>query len=169
MNAKSGHLLALTALFCANTILAGTATIDIDATKPGPPLNPRMYGIFLEEINHGVDGGLYAELIRNRGFEDAKPPEGFTFRDGRWLDEKGYDAGFSRFGYFTNGLPFWSLVQEGGAHGSMHLDMADSLNPATPRSLRLEIEDASSGRVGIANEGFWGIGVTEGEKFNLTF
>ncbi len=37
-----------------------------------------MYGIFLEEINHGVDGGLYAELIRNRGFEDSRPPEGFT-------------------------------------------------------------------------------------------
>ena len=51
----------------------------------------------------------------------------------------------------------------------MHLDMADPLSPTTPRSLRLEIEDVSSGRVGIANEGFWGIGVTEGEKFNLSF
>ena len=71
-------------------LAAATATINIDPSKPGPRLNPRMYGIFLEEINHGVDGGLYAELIRNRGFEDAKPPEGFTLRDGRWLDEKGY-------------------------------------------------------------------------------
>ena len=35
---------------------AGTATIHIDATKPGPKLNPGMYGIFLEEINYGVDG-----------------------------------------------------------------------------------------------------------------
>jgi len=168
MSAKSGHLLALTALFCANTILAGTATIDIDATKPGPRLNPRMYGIFLEEINHGVDGGLYAELIRNRGFEDAKPPEGFTNRNGRWMAGR-YDAGFARFGYFTNGLPFWSLVKEGGALGSMHLDMADPLNAATPRSLRLEIDDAASGRLGIANAGFWGIGVTDGAKYNLSF
>jgi alpha-L-arabinofuranosidase len=158
------------ALVSSATLLqAGTVAINIDVSKAGPRLNPRMYGIFLEEINHGVDGGLYAELIRNRGFEDAKPPEGFTYRDGRWLDEKGYDAGFSRFGYFTNGLPFWSLVQEGGAHGSMHLDMTGPLNPATPRSLRLEIEDAGSGRIGIANEGFWGIGVVEGEKYNLSF
>ena len=44
---------------------AGTATLTIDATKPGPPVNPRMYGIFLEEINNGVDGGLY-ETLRSR-------------------------------------------------------------------------------------------------------
>lgn len=61
---------------------AASVTININATNPGPRLNPGMYGIFLEEINHGVDGGLYAEMIRNRGFEDAKPPEGFTFRPG---------------------------------------------------------------------------------------
>ena len=96
---------ALAMSFVASSLHASTATIKIDQGKPGPAINPRMYGIFLEEINFGVDGGLYAELIRNRGFEDAKPPEGFTFKNGRWLDEKGYDAGFSRFGYITNGLP----------------------------------------------------------------
>src|SRR5215470_18849058 len=128
-------------LLCCSSLGAPTSTITIDAAKAGPRLHPRMYGIFLEEINHGVDGGLYAELIRNRGFEDAKPPEGFIFRNGRWVDseERGaYDASFSRFGYVTNGLPFWSLVKEGGAQGSMNLDIADPLNAATPRSLRLE-------------------------------
>jgi len=143
------------------SLWAGTATITIDTAKAGPRLNPRMYGIFLEEINFGVDGGLYAELIRNRGFEDAKPPEGFTLRNGRWLDEKGYDARFDRFGYMTSGLPFWSLIKQGGAQGSMHLDLADPLTPATPRSLRLEIQDAGSGRLAVANEGFWGIGVAQ--------
>src|SRR5712664_1994504 len=132
--------LILLALALSATLLrAGTASINIEVSKAGPRLNPRMYGIFLEEINHGVDGGLYAELIRNRGFEDAKPPEGSTFRDGRWLDEKGYDARFSRFGYVTNGLPSWSLVQEGAARGSMRLETEHPLNAATPRSLRLEI------------------------------
>src|SRR5690349_18257886 len=153
-------------MLLAGTALAGTATITIDTAKPGPRLNPRMYGIFLEEINFGVDGGLYAELIRNRGFEDAKPPEGFAFRDGRWLDEKGYDARFSRFGYVTNGLPSWTLVREGEADGAMRLDIEDPLNPATPRSLRLKIEKATPGRLAVANEGFWGIGVAEGEKYN---
>src|SRR4051812_36239427 len=76
-----------------------TAIITVDASKAGPAINPRMYGIFLEEINHGVDGGLYAELIRNRAFEDSRPPEGYTFRNGRWRDEHGFDSGFSRYGY----------------------------------------------------------------------
>src|SRR5262245_54909778 len=148
---------------------AASATIQIDAAKSGPRLNPRMYGIFLEEINFGVDGGLYAELIRNRGFEDAKPPEGYTFRDGRWLDEKGYDARFSRFGYETDGLPSWSLIQRSHSRASMHLDTAEPLNAASPRSLCLEIETLGSGRIAIANKGYWGIGLREGEKYNLTF
>jgi alpha-L-arabinofuranosidase len=158
-------------LVCSSTLCAA-ATINVDAAKAGPRLNPRMYGIFLEEINHGVDGGLYAELIRNRGFEDAKAPEGFVLRNGHWVDSEGrgaYDAGFARFGYVTNGLPFWSLVKEGGAQGSMHLDTEEPLNNATPRSLRLEIEGSSSGRIGIANGGFWGIGLREGEDYLLSF
>jgi len=70
-----------------------------------------MYGIFLEEINHGVDGGLYAEMIRNRGFEDAKPPEGFT--SGRvmatvlavgWPDNTNVQQ-FGRFNYFIATAP----------------------------------------------------------------
>lgn len=146
-----------------------TATITIDPSKRGSSINPRMYGIFLEEINHGVDGGLYAELIRNRGFEDSKPPEGFSYKKGRWLDSGGYDAGFARFGYTINGVPFWSLVKEGGAQGTMTIDLDHPLNPATPRSLRLQIDDVSTGRLGIANHGFWGIGVKEGQECKLSF
>jgi alpha-L-arabinofuranosidase len=151
------------------SVSPATATITIDLNQRGPAINPRMYGIFLEEINHGVDGGLYAELIRNRGFEDSKPPEGFTYKNGRWLDGGGYDAGFSRFGYTTNGTPFWTLVQEGGARGVAATDMDQPLDPATPRSLRLQIDDVSTGRLGIANHGFWGIGVMEGKEYHLSF
>ncbi|HXD00872.1 MAG TPA: alpha-L-arabinofuranosidase C-terminal domain-containing protein [Verrucomicrobiae bacterium] len=157
---------------CAGSLAANTAVINIDATQKGPQINPRMYGIFLENLNHAVDGGLYAELIENRGFEDAKPPEGYIYHDGRWVDSLGaraYDAGFERFGYFTNGLPFWSLVKDGGAQGSMNLDMSDPLTPESPRSCRLEIDNAASGRLGIANHGYWGIGVAPGEKFELSF
>src|SRR5437016_2725744 len=142
------------------------ATISIKAADAGPRLNPRMYGIFLEEINFGVDGGLYAELIRNRGFEDAKPPEGFRYRDGKWVDERGYDARFSRFGYVTNGLPCWRLIKQGNAEGSLELDVEKPLSAATPRSARLEIRNIGAGKVGIANEGFWGIGVAQGEKYH---
>ena len=56
----------LIVLFLCAALWATDGTIEIDVTVPGPRINPQMYGIFLEEINHGVDGGLYAELIRNR-------------------------------------------------------------------------------------------------------
>ena len=59
---------------CLLASAAETAVISINGAKPGPEINPRMYGVFLEEINHGVDGGLYGELVRNRAFEDALIP-----------------------------------------------------------------------------------------------
>ena len=46
-------------------------TIDIDAQQRGPKVSPMLYGIFYEDINHAADGGIYAELIRNRSFEDG--------------------------------------------------------------------------------------------------
>jgi Alpha-L-arabinofuranosidase C-terminal domain len=51
-----------------------TPLLKIDAAKPGPAVGLR-YGMMTEEINFSYDGGLYAELVRNRAFkEDAKEP-----------------------------------------------------------------------------------------------
>jgi alpha-N-arabinofuranosidase len=52
----------------ANAIgqLAGPGRLSVDASQRGPAINPTQFGEFLEEINHSGDGGLYAELIRNR-------------------------------------------------------------------------------------------------------
>ena len=54
------------------TTLAANAqvTIHVDASNPGIKVSPNLYGIFFEDINHAADGGLYAELISNRSFED---------------------------------------------------------------------------------------------------
>jgi alpha-L-arabinofuranosidase len=57
---------------------AQTAHIDINAAAQGTPISPILYGIFFEEINHAGDGGLYAELVRNRSFEDADTPDAWT-------------------------------------------------------------------------------------------
>lgn len=53
-------------------------TLYVDAGSRGHDINPDMYGIFFEEINHSGDGGLYAELIQNRGFEEQTIPGGFS-------------------------------------------------------------------------------------------
>ncbi len=159
-----------TLLVLTGSVWAGTAVVSIDANKPGPKINPRMYGIFLEEINHGVDGGLYAELIRNRAFEDSRAPEGYTLRNGRYRDQtqRGFDSGFSRYGYTTEGVPFWSLVQEGGAQGAMHLEATGGVTEASAYCLRLDVNDLAGGRLGVANQGFFGIGIKQGVSYDLS-
>lgn len=162
-------LVILLGLTAATASAAESAVIKVDLAKPGPAINPQLYGIFLEEINHGVDGGLYAELIRNRAFEDARPPEGYEFKNGRWQNRQGFDSGFSRYGYTTNGAPFWSLVQSGDAKGSIKLETTGGITEQSAYCLRLEAEAVGKGRFGVANEGFFGIGIRQGEKYRLSF
>ena len=52
-----------------------TLTVSV---KPGAEINPDMYGVFFEDINFGADGGLYAELVKNRSFEFDYPLMGWT-------------------------------------------------------------------------------------------
>jgi alpha-L-arabinofuranosidase len=47
-----------------------TAVLEIDVNKPGVTIPPSFGGLMTEEINHSYDGGLYAELIQNRTFQD---------------------------------------------------------------------------------------------------
>ena len=54
---------------CAMSAL-GQVKIDFDFNRRGPKVTDDHYGIFFEEINHAGDGGLYAELVRNRSFEE---------------------------------------------------------------------------------------------------
>ena len=44
------------------------ATLTVDVKQPKAPVSPTLYGLMTEEINYSYDGGLYAELIRNRTF-----------------------------------------------------------------------------------------------------
>ena len=60
------------------TASAQVHRLDIDLKKAGAPIQPTMYGIFFEDINFAADGGLYAELVKNRSFEfPADPLQGW--------------------------------------------------------------------------------------------
>lgn len=69
-----------TAASFASAILATRAapTITIRADQPGAKINPAMWGVFFEDINFGADGGLYSELVKNRGFEFPDALMGWT-------------------------------------------------------------------------------------------
>jgi alpha-L-arabinofuranosidase len=52
-------------------------TFDINVKKTGAPIHSTMYGIFFEDINYAADGGLYAELVKNRSFEFPNALQGW--------------------------------------------------------------------------------------------
>ncbi|MBP5380644.1 MAG: carbohydrate binding domain-containing protein [Bacteroidaceae bacterium] len=61
-------------LLTASTLKAQDNIITVQTAKPGAPVQPTMYGIFFEDINFAADGGLYAELVKNRSFEFTPDP-----------------------------------------------------------------------------------------------
>ena len=109
------------------------ATVTVDVAHPGAAINPAMWGIFFEDINFGADGGLYAELIKNRGFE------------------------------FPEALMGWNKLSPSKARGELTVRDDAPFNPNNPHYVRLQSEGTAP--FGLANEGFRGIGVTQGESY----
>ena len=141
----------------------GAASITVDASNPGVKVAPTMYGLFFEDINHAADSGLYAEMVRNRGFEDYRPSEGAVRRDdGWWISGAGHGM---KPDMSNNGLVAWSLV---GSGATVTLDEKVGLNDKSGSSARLEITDPKAG-AGIANAGYWGMYCKIGEKYNLSY
>jgi len=59
------------------TMTLAQPLITVDVAHPGAQISPTMYGVFFEDINFGADGGLYAELVKNRSFEFHRPLDGW--------------------------------------------------------------------------------------------
>jgi alpha-N-arabinofuranosidase len=123
------------------TTRAAGPTVTIDTASPSGKVSPLFYGLMTEEINHAYDGGLYAELVRNRAFlDDASTPA------------------------------HWSLVQGDGTAATMALDAKEPLNTSIGTSLRLDVTQASTGHAaGITNEGYWGIPVRPSTRYRASF
>jgi len=153
--------------------MKASLTIDLDGparptARHSPfqarPVSPMLYGIFFEDINHAADGGLYAELVRNRSFEDTVVPERCTVENGMLKTSTGWSTPFPD----KDPMPGWKPIIEGGATGVISLDDKETVNDANPRSLRIEVAAAGEGRVGVANEGFWGIAVKAGASYRFS-
>ena len=71
---KKYCLLAALALAGSAVLSAQPSRLDINLKKVGAPVQKTMYGIFFEDINFAADGGLYAELVKNRSFEFPQDP-----------------------------------------------------------------------------------------------
>lgn len=83
MNSNLKKGLCVLSFLTAGFSLFGQSTesdylIKMDVDKIESTIQPTMYGVFFEDINFGADGGLYAELIKNRSFEFEYPFTGWT-------------------------------------------------------------------------------------------
>ena len=124
-------LLVLLAGFGA--VSSARTNLNLDLKKTGAPVQPTMYGIFFEDINFAADGGLYAELVKNRSFE-----------------------------YPCDRLQGWK------AFGKVEIK-DDGPFERNPHYARISDPGHPHKWSGLENEGYFGIGVKQGEIYRLSF
>src|SRR5258708_26107298 len=95
------------AVLVAAPVAVPAQELSVRLDKPGASIQPTMWGIFFEDINMAADGGLYAELVKNRSFEFDMPMMG-------WKEHKDHPA-----------------------DGSVLVINQGQENPANPRFIRL--------------------------------
>jgi alpha-L-arabinofuranosidase len=163
LNAACQGLLAMACSF-PTTEADDTPTIVIDGKAPRVSVNPRMYGIFFEEINHAGEGGIYPELVQNRDFEAHNGPAGARFRGNHLVTPRDWVERV----WFNTDVHAWTLIAEGGAKGSIRLMDEKPLNEENPHSMRLRARNVGT-RLGVANHGFWGMNFRKGAAYDLSF
>lgn len=114
-------------------------TLEVDASKTITKIQPTMFGLFFEDINFAADGGLYAEMVKNRSFEFDKPLMG-------WEQPNTKRS---------------SLNKESGSAAPIKI-AANNTN-----FCRVEINNPKG--YALINEGFRGMGVKKEAKYNLSF
>src|SRR6185369_8035512 len=102
-------------------------------------IQPTMWGLFFEDINRGADGGLYAELVKNRSFDFPDPLMGWALQPARYI-------------YAKNDI--FQVINQSSSY------------PNDPKYLQITITNPE--KVFLANEGFNGITVKKGTKYDLT-
>jgi alpha-L-arabinofuranosidase len=113
-------------------------TVTVDPSK-SKPISNMLIGIFFEDINYAADGGLYAELIRNRDFE-------FSGADHReW-----------------NARSAWTL---NGEHIGFHIETS---GPVHENNKHYAVLDIRKPGTGLINEGFDGIPLKKGDKYDFS-
>jgi len=118
------------------------AMITVDNSK-SKKISDLLVGVFFEDINYAADGGLYAELVQNRDFEYAlSDKEG---KDKNWNSQKA-----------------WHL---NGDKGSFTIDTVSPVHPNNPHYAVLKVNEVGTG---LVNEGFDGIAVKAGEKYDFS-
>ena len=124
----------------AQQLVAQKTNLEVDATYYLAEIAPTMYGIFFEDINFAADGGLYAELVKNRSFEFTLPKMG-------WLEPNS-----NRHTYNTeSGIAV--VVQKTNTESNANFLQVTVNNPKGYQ---------------LINEGFRGMGIKKSEVYDFS-
>src|SRR5262245_1845527 len=117
------------------------ATLTVEVNHAKASVSSTLYGLMTEEINYSYDGGLYAELVRNR-----------TFRSD-WI-----------------GVLTWYLIEKRAASAKLSVDDKTGPSAALRTSAKLEVTKAdANSQAGLLNEGYWGIAVRPNTRYTGSF
>src|SRR4051794_17549808 len=153
------QVLLLWAVWASGPKLAA-ATLTVAADKPGHLISPTLFGIFFEDINCSADGGLYAELVRNRNFEDSDAPDYWQAADAdttrlsidpsrplsgqnpHSLKVLTHDVGRGRAGVVNEG--FWGMALERGQTYELTFFARGEAGFAHPLTVALESKNSAT-------------------------
>ncbi|MGO9338795.1 MAG: alpha-L-arabinofuranosidase C-terminal domain-containing protein [Terracidiphilus sp.] len=120
---------------------APPAVLTIHTDQPVSKVSPTLYGLMTEEINYSYDGGLYAEMVRNR-----------------------------TIGSDWSGIGHWFLVEEGNSQAVMSADKQTGPSDALKSSLKLEVKQADAhNQAGVLNDGWWGMPLRPNTTYEGSF
>ena len=146
--------------------------VTLNVKEKGAPVSPSMYGVFFEEINHAGDGGLYAELVQNRSFEEKEMPEGYFVENGRLKPapvhnhENGRVNHDATFHWNNEPVRAWSLQPADESIATMRLTKNQPMFETAPNNLEVTISKADK-PVQLINEGYWGMNIEKGKIYTL--
>ena len=146
--------------------------VTLNVAEKGAPVSPSMYGVFFEEINHAGDGGLYAELVQNRSFEEKEMPEGYFVEHGRLKPapvpnhENGRVNHGATFHWNNEPVRAWSLQPADESVVTMRLTKDRPKFETAPNNLEVTINKADK-PVQLINEGYWGMNIETGKMYAL--
>ena len=135
---------------CSTAISQRKLTVYAD--KPVASIAPTMWGVFFEDINFGADGGLYAELVKNRSFEFPTAMMGWretrsNYQKGRFvIINKSDNSSNSRFARITinNTEGNYSLTNEGfrgiGVHKDKQYDFSILVRTEKPTNIKIKVQ-----------------------------
>ncbi|GLJ39663.1 hypothetical protein SUGI_0810840 [Cryptomeria japonica] len=145
-------LVAFAVIWCGGIVVIAqqqnqTVSLTVDAGQPIRTIPSTLFGLFFEEINHAGAGGLWAELVSNRGFEAGGPNT-------------------------PSNIDPWSII--GDEKSVLVVTDRSSIFERNKIALRMEVfcdnegtNQCPEGGVGVYNPGYWGMNIIEGESYRV--